>query len=134
LSDLEHATITEPPVETLTAIAVAAQGIMHRNKDFMKVLFSEAMSEDAIATDEYRIVTERWRNAQVRIVREFIDKGELPASIDVDFAARQLVVLSVGPFIDAIMSGQDQNGAEPPRELVERVRAGVERFVAGLQA
>ena len=51
-------------------------------------------------------------------------------SVDVDFAARQLVVLSVGPFIDAIMSGQDQNGAEPPPELVDRVRAGRETLRA----
>ena len=131
LSDLEQATVTAPPTETLINIALAAQEIMHRNKDFMKVLFSEAMSEDPIASDEYRIVTERWRNAQARILRDFVAKDELPADIDVDFVARQLVVLSVGPFIDAIMSGQDQNGPEPPPELLDRVRAGLERFLLG---
>ena len=133
LSDLENVTITEQPLpETLISIAVAAQGIMQRNKDFMKVLLSEAMSEDPVAVEDYRMITERWRNAEARILREFVRRGELP-NVDVDVAARQLVVLSVGPFMDALMSGQDQDGEEPTPELLARVRNGVERFVAGLQ-
>ncbi len=117
----------------LTAIALAALGIMQRNKDFMKVLLSEAMSEDAIATEDYRMVTERWRNAEARILREFVRRDELP-SHDVDMAARQLVVLSVGPFMDELMSGQDQDGVEPSPELARRVRTAVEHLVLGLQA
>jgi len=132
LSELEQATITEPPLETLTSIAVSALGIMQRNKDFMKVLFSEAMSEGSIATEDYRLVTERWRNAQARILREFAQRGELPP-MDVDLAARQLVVLSVGPFIDELMSGRDQDGSEPSPELKQRVRIAVEHFVRGIQ-
>ncbi len=134
LSDLEHVTITEQPLEeVLVAIAVAAQGILQRNKDFMKVLLSEAMSEDPVATEDYRLITERWRNAEARILREFVRRGEMP-EIDVDVAARQLVVLSVGPFTDELMAGEDQDGTEPSAELVTRVRSGVERFVRGLQA
>ncbi len=133
LSELEQATVTQPLLDVLTTIAVAALGIMQRNKDFMKVLFSEAMSEDPIASEDYRGVTERWRNAEARILREFVRRGNLP-SIDVDMAARQLVVLSVGPFIDELMSGQDRDGAEPSPELVRRVRTAVEHFVRGLQA
>lgn len=133
LSSLENVTIDEPLGETLVGIAIAAQGIMQRNKDFMKVLLSEAMSEDPVATEDYRLVTERWRNAEARILREFVGRGDLP-EIDVDVAARQLVVLSVGPFIDALMSGQDQDGDEPTPELLERVRSGIERFVNGLKA
>jgi len=133
LVDLEQASITEPPLETLTAIAVAALGIMQRNKDFMKVLYSEAVSEDPIATEDYRMVTERWRNAEARILREFVDRGELPP-VDVDVAAHQLVVLSIGPFMDEIMSGQDQSGPEPSEQLTERVRSAVQHFVRGVQA
>ncbi len=133
LSSLENVTIEEPLGETLVGIAIAAQGIMQRNKDFMKVLLSEAMSEDPVATEDYRLVTERWRNAEARILREYVGRGDLP-EIDVDVAARQLVVLSVGPFMDALMSGQDQDGEEPSPELLERVRSGIERFVNGLKA
>ena len=131
LSELEQAAVTQPPLETLTSIAVAALGIMQRNRDFMKVLFSEAMSEDPVATEDYRLVTERWRKGQARILREFVQQGDLPP-IDVGVAARQLVVLSVGPFIDELMSGQDQDGSEPPPALVQRVRAAIEGFVRGL--
>src|SRR3970040_2291532 len=86
LAELEQANITQPLLETLTAIAVTALGIMQRNKDFMKVLYSEAMSEDPVATEDYRMVTERWRKAEARILREFVGRGELPPSIDVDMA------------------------------------------------
>jgi len=107
---------------------------MQRNKDFMKVLLSEALSEEPIATDDYRMVTERWRKAEARILREFVGRGELPPTIDVEMAARQLVVLSVGPFMDEIMVGQDRDGQEPSPELVARVRSAVQHFVGGLQA
>jgi AcrR family transcriptional regulator len=132
LSELEQATITQPPLETLTSIASSALGIMQRNKDFMKVLLSEAMSEDPIATEDYGMVTARWRNAEARILREFVAADQLPP-IDVDLAARQLVILSVGVFMDELMSGQDQDGPEPSPALVQRVRAAVEYVVRGLQ-
>ena len=89
------------------------------------------MSEDEIATEDYRMTTERWRKAEARILREYVKRGELP-DIDVDVAARQLVVLSVGPFSDELMSGQDNDDPEPSPELLDRVRSGVERFVHGL--
>ena len=136
LDDLERLSVDEisgPPAETLVAIALAAQRMMQRNKDFMKVLLSEAMSEDEIATEDYRMTTERWRKAEARILREYVKRGELP-DIDVDVAARQLVVLSVGPFSDELMSGQDNDDLEPSPELLDRVRSGVERFVRGLHS
>lgn len=117
----------------MTSIAHAALGIMHRNRDFMKVLFSEAMSEDPVATEDYRMVTERWRNAVARILREYVQRGDLPP-IEVEGTARQLVILSVGPFIDELMSGQDQAGEEPSSALVLRVQAAVEHYIRGLQA
>jgi AcrR family transcriptional regulator len=132
LSDLEQSTPTEPLLPTLTGIAVAALNIMQRNRDFMKVLYGEAVGEDAVATEDYRLVTERWRNAEARILREFIARGELP-EIDVDRTARQLVVLSVGVFVDHLMAGEDSNGAEPSPQLVERARSAIEHFVRGLQ-
>ncbi len=133
LSELEQSTPTRPLLDTITGIAVAALGIMQRNKDFMKVLLSEAMSEDPVASDDYRMVTERWRNAEARILREFIRRGDLPP-IDVDLAARHFVILAVGPFMDELMSGQDCDGPEPSPQLVERVRITVEQFVRGLRA
>ncbi len=97
----------------------------------MKVLFSEAMNEDVVATEDYRMVTDRWRNGQARILREFVRRGELP-EIDVDKVARQLVVLAVGLFIDELMFGDYSNGAEPSQELQERVSTAVQHFVRGL--
>jgi TetR/AcrR family acrAB operon transcriptional repressor len=133
LAGLEQAAITEPLLDTLQAIATSALEIMQRNKDFMKVLLSEAVNEDPIATEDYRFVTERWRKAQARILREFIDRGELPKAVDVDQASRQLVTLVVGPFTDALMSGEDHAGPDPAPELVGRVCSAIEHFTRGLQ-
>ncbi|MCH7837533.1 MAG: TetR/AcrR family transcriptional regulator [Chloroflexi bacterium] len=131
LSEFEQAEISQPPLETLTAITLAALGIMQRNKDFLKVVFTEAIGDDPIATDDYRMITERWRNGQARILREFIRRGDLPP-VDVDSAARELVLLAVGPFIDDLMAGRDGDGEEPSPELTERVRVAVQHFVRGL--
>jgi hypothetical protein len=117
----------------LSRIATAALGIMQQNKDFMKVLLSEAMNEDPIATEDYRMVTERWRNAEARILREFVGRGELPP-MDLEVAARHLVNIPVGSFMDELMTGQDQDGQEPSPQLVRRVEDAVEHFVRGLQA
>lgn len=132
LSELEQASVSQPPLETLTSIAVAALGIMQRNKDFMKVLLSEAMNEDAVATEDYRMVTERWRKAEARLLREFIRRGELPL-MDVDQTARQLVILPVSAFMDELMRGEDRDGEEPSPALVARVRTAVQQFVRGVQ-
>src|SRR3972149_4627880 len=80
LSQLEQVTFSQlrSPLEDLTALAMVALDILHRNRDFMKVIFSEAISEDPIATDEYRMVTERWRRGQARILHEYVRRGDLP--------------------------------------------------------
>lgn len=104
---------------------------MQRNRDFIKVLFREAMGEDPVASEDYRMITERWRSGQARILREFVERGDLPA-IDVAAAAHHLVILAVGPFIDELMSGLGQAGDEPSSALTERVRSAVGHFVRGL--
>ncbi len=131
LSQLEQATVTMPPLEVFKGLAVVALDVLHRNRDFMKVIFSGAISEDPLASEEYRLVTERWRNGQARLLRDYVQRGDLPA-IDVDVTARQLVVLAIGPFTDALMSGQADDGEGPSPELVARVQSGVELFVRGL--
>jgi len=133
LTELERAAITAPPGETFTGIARSALNIMQRNRDFMKVLFSEAINEDPIASEDYRMATERWRKAQARMLREFVDRGELPR-VDVELVAKQLVLLPVGAFLDEIMSGGNNHAEEASPELVRRVTSAVERFVTGLQA
>jgi AcrR family transcriptional regulator len=133
LTELERAVITAPPCETFTGIARSALNIMQRNRDFMKVLFSEATNEDPIASEDYRMVTERWRKAMARMLRDFVDQQQLP-SMDVELVSKQLVELPIGAFLDQIMSGESRQSEEASPELVARVTSAVERFVVGLQA
>lgn len=133
LTELERAVVTAPPCETFTGISRSALNIMQRNRDFMKVLFSEATNEDPIASEDYRMVTERWRKAMARMLRDFVDQGQLPA-MDVELVSKQLVELPIGAFLDQIMSGENRQTEEASPDLVERVTSAVERFVVGLQA
>jgi AcrR family transcriptional regulator len=133
LTELERAVISAPPCETFTGIARSALNIMQRNRDFMKVLFSEATNEDPIASEDYRMVTERWRKAMARMLGDFVEQEQLPA-MDVELVSKQLVELPIGAFLDQIMSGESRQMEEASPELVARVSSAVERFVIGLQA
>lgn len=134
LSELEQAPIILPPLEAFTAIAMTALEVMQHNRDFLKVLFTGALGEDRVATEEYRAIIQRWTNGEARILREFVQRGELRA-MDVEVAARHLVLLVVAAFVDEVMAthGQPRGGDGVPSGLARQVRLGVEYLVRGLQ-
>ena len=134
LRDLEEATLDPPELglDSFTRIALGALEIMQRNRDFMKVLLSEAISGDPVASEDYRMVTGRWSRAQAQLLRRIVDRGELPP-IDVDEVARALVIATIGPFIDDLMQTDGQAAIVPPAMVEERVQFAVERIVQGLR-
>ena len=134
LRDLEHATLDPPQLDlgSFTRIALGALEIMQRNRDFMKVLLSEAISGDPIASEDYRMVTGRWSRAQAHLLQRLVDRGDLPP-IDVDEVARALVIATIGPFIDDLMQADGQALVVSPTTVQERVRFAVERLVRSLR-
>jgi len=133
IAGLEQASVAGPPLEVLTNISLGGLDIMERNRDFLRVAFTGAMGQDRVATEEYRRIVGRWAKAEARILREYVQNGQL-RDMDVDAAARQLVLLVIVAFLDDVMStrgGVRRDGA--PETLAAAVRQSVEYLLRGLQ-
>lgn len=133
IAELEEASVTQPPLEAFKAIALTGLDVMYRNRDFLRVLFTGALGRDRVAMEEYRGIVARWANAQARIIREYVAEGQL-RPVDVEVAARQLVLLVITAFVDHVMSTRGSGrGDSPPPALVRQVELGVDHLVRGLR-
>jgi AcrR family transcriptional regulator len=137
LEGLERAEFGElkvGPAEAIRSIAQNALELMYANRSFLKVLMVEAMAEDPVATEEYRMLVERWERAEARILRYFAKQGELHSE-DVDELANQLVTTVIGAFADFLMSPlpAPSNGALPP-QLAKHVDVAMRHIVIGIAA
>ncbi len=137
LEELERAEmrdVTVTAVDAIRGIARNALELMYANRSFLKVLMVEAMAEDPVATEEYRMLVERWEKAEARILRYFAKQGELHSD-DVDELANQLVTTVIGAFADFLMSPMPEpsNGAVP-QQLAKHVDAAMCHIAVGIGA
>lgn len=134
LEGLERAEITVAPQEAISGIAISALAFIYANRDLMKLLMVEAMAGDAVATEEYQALVDRWKRAEARILRHYASRGLL-CTKDVDELASQLVVTVIGAFADWLMSPLTQGDSEEvPPELMRHVEAAMEHIVMGVTA
>jgi AcrR family transcriptional regulator len=137
LQNLETAEISEAaaiaPGDAIRSIAEGALELMYANRGFMKVLMVEAMAEDPVAAEEYRMLVERWEKAQARILKVYAAQGILRTQ-EVDELAKQLVVTVIGAFADYLMSPVTTTSLEtkPPPELMQHVRVAMQHIVQGI--
>jgi AcrR family transcriptional regulator len=132
LENLERAEITVGPREARPALAVGALEFIYANRDLMKVPMVEAMAEDPVAAEEYRVLRERWQRAEARILRHYAERGQVRTEA-IDNLASQLIVTVLGAFGDYLMmptavAAPDQ----PPRELVGQVEVAMQHIVQGI--
>lgn len=137
LEGLERADFNDREVAAAEAICNIAQNalqLMYTNRSFLKVLMVEAMAEDPVATEEYRMLVERWQKAEARILRYFARQGQLHTE-DVDELANQLVTTVIGAFADFLMSPlpEPSNGELPP-QLARHVNVAMSHIVRGIGA
>ena len=132
LAQLETVEITVGPNEAMQIGARNALAFIYQNRDLLKVLMVEAMSDDPVATEEYQMLVERWKKAEARIFRFFAEKG-LIRTEDVDELASQLVVTVLGVIADWMMSSAEApaNGDVPP-ELDRHVAVAMEHIARGI--
>ena len=132
LENLERAEITVGPAEAIPGLAVGALEFIYQNRDLMKVLMVEAMAEDPVAAEEYRVLRERWERAEVRILRHYADHGQLRTDA-IDDLATQLIVTVLGAFGDFLMMPTTVPAPDqPPPELVRHVRVAMQHIVQGI--
>lgn len=134
LESLERAEITAGPTEAIPAMALRALAFVYQNLDLMKVLMVEAMADDPVATEEYQILVERWKKAEARILRFYVEQGLLRTE-DVDELATQLVITILGALADFMMSSAaaPADGAVPPA-LNRHVETAMQHIVQGITA
>jgi len=135
LEELERADIaglTVAPEEAITSIALNALDLMYANRDFLKVLFLEAIAEDPVAAEEYRMLVGRWEKAEARILRVYAER-EMLRTMDVDVLAQQLVVTVIGAFADHLMSPLTSGDSEHvPPDLRRRVELSMYHVAHGI--
>jgi AcrR family transcriptional regulator len=129
LNRLEHAEITEPPREALSAVALGALDVMESNRDILKVLFVEALAEDPVAMDEYGMIVNRWQRAVCRILYTYADR-DIVRIPDVESTAWQLVHQVLGAFLDRLMNVDST--ALAAEDIRARVRQAVDNVVEGI--
>ena len=134
LERAEAGDLNVTPTEAIRRIAANALELMYANRSFLKVLMVEAMAEDPVATEEYRMLVERWERAEARILRYFEREGDLRTD-DVDELANQLVTTVIGAFADFLMSPAPEpaNGGVPP-QLAKHVEVAMRHIAMGIGA
>jgi AcrR family transcriptional regulator len=132
LDNLERAEITVGPREAIQGIAMGGLGFIYANRDLMKVLMVEAMAQDPVATEEYRILAERWVNAEARILRHYAEHGHLRTEA-IDQLATQLVLTVLGVLADYLMKPASEPAPDsPPADLVRYVEMAMQHIVQGI--
>ena len=132
LENLERAEINIGPQEAIPAIAVGALEFIYANRDLMKVLMLEAMAQDPVATEEYRILRERWERAEARILHHYAEHGQLRTEA-IDDLANQLCVTVLGAFSDFLMMpALVPSPDEPPADLCRHVEVAMQHIVQGI--
>jgi AcrR family transcriptional regulator len=133
LESLERAEITIGPREAIPLLALNSLSFIFQNRDLMKMLLVEAVAQDAVATEEYRILVERWERAMARILRFYAERGQLETQ-DVDELATQLVITVLGAFSDYLMSPNPASNGAVPYELHHNVEVAMRNIVQGIVA
>ena len=132
LEGLERAEITVGAREAITGIATGGLEFIYGNRDLMKVLMVEAMAQDPVAAEEYRILVERWINAEARILRHYAEHGQLRTEA-VDELATQLVLTVLGVFADHLMKPAAEAAPDtPPADLMRHIEMAMQHIVQGI--
>ena len=134
MQNLEQISTDLPLRDTLLDIARRAMLVMQQNREFLRLVFVESLGSEPGAMEEARSVAKRWEQAVARVLRAYVERGQV-RRLDADMAARQLVSLGRGAFMDDLMGrfGPCQStGATLSPDLEAYLAASVDNILTGL--
>jgi len=134
IQELEQLSTELPPRDTLLDIARRAMLVMQQNREFLRLVFMESLGSEPGAMEESRRVIERWEQGLARLLRAYMEKGQV-RRLDADMAARQLVTLARGAFMDDLLErfGPCQSTGETlSSDLEAYLAASVNNILTGL--
>ena len=134
MRNLEQISTELPLRDTLLDIARRALLVLQQNREFLRLVFVESLGSEPGAMEEARSVAKRWEQAVARVLRAYMERGQV-RRLDADMAARQLVSLGRGAFMDDLMGrfGSSQStGATLSPDLEAYLAASVDNILTGL--
>jgi AcrR family transcriptional regulator len=134
IQELEQISTELPLRDTLLVIAQRAMLVMQQNREFLRLVFMESLGSEPGAMEEARSVIERWEQGVARVLGAYMERGQV-RRLDANMAARQLVTLARGAFMDDLMGGFGpcQSSAETlSPDLETYLAASVDNILTGL--
>jgi AcrR family transcriptional regulator len=135
LMDLEALEPSPDPTDQLQSVSLQALRVLARNRDFIKVLLVEALSETEVgeAVEEWRAAVSRWSGAILRILTIYSQRGTMKDP-DLEIAAEEIVDCVLGAYLDALLPGSRDVLAdgEPSERIKRQVAVGVANAVRRL--
>ena len=134
LQELEQAAAELAPRDALLAIGRQAMSLMESSRDFLRLMFMEALGSEPGALAEYRSLMERWEAGLSRLLRVYMQRGQL-RQVDADMAARQMVTLVFVAFLDDLLGrfgpSEGEEGKLSPA-LESYLTASLDNVLSGL--
>jgi AcrR family transcriptional regulator len=134
IHELEQMSTALPLRDTLLEIARRAMLVMQQNREFLRLVFMESLGSEPGAMEEARSVIGRWEEGVARVLRAYMERGQV-RRLDARIAARQLVTLARGAFMDDLLGtfGPSQcTGEALSPDLEAYLAASVDNILNGL--
>jgi len=134
MQSLEQIPTQLPVRDALLDIGRRAMLVMQRNREFLRLVFMESLRNEPGAIEEARSVVERWEQGVARVLRTYIEQGQV-RQLDPRIAARQLVSMGRGALMDDLVGsfGPCQDSGETLSPHLEAyLAASVDNILTGL--
>jgi AcrR family transcriptional regulator len=136
LERLEAYHASGEPEEVLSQIALATLEALERNREILRLVINESLTNDEAAIKQHRDLMQRWVNAMAKVFREYIEAGKI-RQIDPRVTGQSFVHAIWGAFVDALLSAHDDErkaGAEPANDVQGYVTRAVQYLLAGVRS
>ena len=134
LQELEQAAGELEPRDALLAIGRQAMSLLESSRDFVRLVFMEALGSEPGALAEYRSLMERWERGASRLLNVYMQRGQLQ-QVDAEAVARQIVTLVFAAFLDDLLgrfgSSQGKAGELNPA-LDSYLVASLDNILSGI--
>ncbi|MDP2950601.1 MAG: TetR/AcrR family transcriptional regulator [Chloroflexota bacterium] len=134
LQELERVSTELSPRQTLIGIAHGAMSLMESSREFLRLVFMEALGSEPGAVEEYRSVMERWEKGLARLLTAYMEDGQL-RRVDAEIAARQMVTLVFVAFLDDLLGRFgpcESEGGELSPALESYLAASLDNILSGI--
>lgn len=133
---LEAYHVSGEPEEVLTRIALGTLEVLERNREILRLVINESLTNDEAAIKQHRDLMHRWVNGMANVFREYIEAGEI-REIDPQVTGQSFVHAIWGAFVDALLAAHADDrkaGDEASEEMREYVTRAVHYLLSGVRS